>query len=88
MSVSQGIMGADRELSLVLDSMLEIEHEKSLNSLLDKSFFGSASPGSGMVGTRITQTSITRERLPLGSNLLQKVMQEIRHRLQDLTKER
>lgn len=85
MSGSQEITETHRELSLVLDSMLELEHEKSQSSLLDKSFFGSTSPRSEMSGARHTCTlaSITRDRLPLGSDLLQKVMQDIRHRSQD-----
>lgn len=80
MSGNNGLWDGDREISVAFDSMLELEHEKLQNSLLEKSFFGSSSPRNETTDQCVALVvAITRDSLPPGSDILQRVMQEIRH---------
>lgn len=82
MSGNTDIWEIDREFSIVLDNLLELEHEKLQNSILEKSVFGSVTPrrgdGEGASPSVVLAAAFTRESLPPGSEVLQKVMQDIR----------
>lgn len=81
MSGNTDIWEIDREFSIVLDNLLELEHEKLQNSILEKSVFGSVTPRRGDgegASPSVVLAAITRESLPPGSEVLQKVMQDIR----------
>lgn len=81
MSGNTDIWEIDREFSIVLDNLLELEHEKLQNSILEKSVFGSVTPRRGDgegASPSVVLAVITRESLPPGSEVLQKVMQDIR----------
>lgn len=81
MSGNIEIWETDREFSIVLDNLLELEHEKLQNSILEKSVFGSVSQRRGDgegASPSVVLAAITRESLPPGSEVLQKVMRDIR----------
>lgn len=81
MSGNTDIWEIDREFSIVLDNLLELEHEKLQNSILEKSVFGSVTPRRGDgegASPSVVLAAFTRESLPPGSEVLQKVMQDIR----------
>lgn len=81
MSGNTDIWEIDREFSIVLDNLLELEHEKLQNSILEKSVFGSITPRRGDgegASPSVVLAAFTRESLPPGSEVLQKVMQDIR----------
>lgn len=81
MSGNTDIWEIDREFSIVLDNLLELEHEKLQNSILEKSVFGSVTPRRGDgegASPSVVLAAITRDSLPPGSEVLQKVMQDIR----------
>lgn len=81
MSGNIEIWETDREFSIVLDNLLELEHEKLQNSILEKSVFGSVTQRRGDgegASPSVVLAAITRESLPPGSEVLQKVMRDIR----------
>lgn len=81
MSGNIEIWETDREFSIVLDNLLELEHEKLQNSILEKSVFGSVTQRRGDregASPSVVLVAITRESLPPGSEVLQKVMRDIR----------
>lgn len=81
MSGNIEVWETDREFSIVLDNLLELEHEKLQNSILEKSVFGSVTQRRGDgegASPSVVLAAITRESLPPGSEVLQKVMRDIR----------
>lgn len=81
MSGNIEVWETDREFSIVLDNLLELEHEKLQNSILEKSVFGSVTQRRGDgegASPSVVLAAITRGSLPPGSEVLQKVMRDIR----------